>query len=169
MGMIYTSLPLSDPTRQRYQRIIDNSSALISKRWGRDGNRQSGNTVIADWAKTLNNMYSNGINRYSPYGNTYSGWDAIENAFNRKQAASSNDQASGKGEEPLSAVVRNGKIVGSRGSNQNEAEDSLRRKGDNSLDEENQKAQQTNLMDLYNLMRGDFYGSGFGNNYYGWL
>ena len=169
MGMIYTSLPLSDPTRQRYQSIIDNSSALVSKRRGRDGNRQSGNTVDTDWAKTLNNMYSNGINRYSPYGNTYSGWNAIENAFNRKQAAFSKDQASKKGEEPLSAVVRNGKIVGSRGSNQNEAEDSIWGKADNSLDEENRKAQQTNLMDLYNLMRGDFYGSGFGKNYYGWL
>ena len=104
MGMIYTSLPLSDPTRQRYQSIIDNSSALVSKRRGRDGNRQSGNTVDTDWAKTLNNMYSNGINRYSPYGNTYSGWNAIENAFNRKQAAFSKDQASkrGKNRYPLS-------------------------------------------------------------------
>ena len=154
MGMIYTSLPLSDPTRQRYQGIIDNSSALIAKRWGRDGSRQGGNTVNTDWAKTLNNMYSNGINRYSPYGNTYSGWDAIENAFSRKQAASSDDKASGKSEEPLSAVVRNGKVVGSSGSNKKETEDASQRKADNSFDEESRKAQQTNLMDLYNLMRG---------------
>ncbi|MBQ9607683.1 MAG: hypothetical protein IJV16_11005 [Lachnospiraceae bacterium] len=135
MGLIYTSLPLSSPTRQRYQNIIDNSRALIAKRWGTDGNQQNINNVSSDWAKILNNMYSSGI-----------GWN------------------SEKSEEPLSAIVRNGKVVGS-----SDSSGSSQKEETETSEIDNRREQQTNLMDLYNMMRGNFFGGGFGNNYFGWF
>lgn len=157
MALMYTSLPPSSPIRQRYQRIIDNSSALIAKRWGRDGTNQNANSVNTDWAKTLNNMYSSGIDRYSPYGERYSGWDAIENAIERQQGAASKNRKIEKNEETLSATVRNGKIVGSSGNNQKQSSGSDNDKNAGINEYDSRRELQTNLMDLYNLMRGSFF------------
>ena len=102
-------------------------------------------------------MYSRGIDRYSQYGGRYSGRDAIENAIERQQGAASKNRKIEKNEETLSATVRNGKIVGSSGNNQKQSSGSDNDKNAGINEYDNRREQQTNLMDLYNLMRGSFF------------
>ena len=40
MGRLYTTLPLNDPTRQRYQSIIDNSRKQLADQKGAEGNKK---------------------------------------------------------------------------------------------------------------------------------
>ena len=142
MSLMYTALPLSDPTRQRYQRIIDNSSRLVAKRQGASSRgTQAGNSVNTDWTTALKNLRTAGYGDYY----RYPGYDSFE--------------------DRLSAQVRNGKVAETAPSKENS------RKTSESLNEtvDSRREQQPALLDLYNMMRGSYFGNSMGSGYYGWF
>lgn len=138
MSMLYTSLPLSDPTRQRYQSIIDNSRQLLARRWAEEG-RYSDSRIGS---------------------NSRTGRSGFSDIYSRELSQE---------KLPLSAAVRNGKIIGTTGSKQNstaEKEDSEIDMKDEVHDIRNaQREQQRTLQDIYNLMRWN----SWGNNSFGWF
>lgn len=120
MGRLYTTLPLSDPTRQRYQNIIDNSRKVLMDQKGTEGEKRVNGT-------------------------------GSETAFDRIYGR--NKTRSNEAVSP-SAQVRDGKIVDSWSDRQGNSSDS-RLSGFGGRND-----QQQALKELYEMMRGGFFGNG---------
>ena len=120
MGRLYTTLPLNDPTRQRYQNIIDNSRKVLLDQKGAEGEKRVNGT-------------------------------GAETAFDRiydRNRTQSNDTVS------PSVQVRNGKIVDTWSDRQGNSSDSWQSGFSGRND------QQQALKELYEMMRGGFFGNG---------
>jgi len=67
MGRIYTTLPLNDPTRQRYQNIIDNSRKQLADQKGTEGNKKvSGSGSGSSFDKVYDRSKDQGADTGSP-------------------------------------------------------------------------------------------------------